>query len=235
MIIFDSMQDMFRQTIVILFVLLCYTTYGQNERPPRPALEFDVGINHAISKNTECEFQHGFDCSFKTIWHTDKMLNFVTGISFDNIRYFRSYFYGGHYYHYKDVKFQTYVFSIPIQARINFGKTYKIFAEAGTALNLIPCKKGNAKIIEEEGLIIHSESEHKITEDFDYEMLDFAATTTLGASIPIKNIHCVISMTYYNIFASIYRETLQSSKEMKSISGIDFIPSYAVTKIGILF
>lgn len=232
--IFDSMQDVFRQTIVILFVLLCYTTYGQKETH-RPALEFDVGINHAISKNTECEFQHGFDCSFKTIWHTDKMLNFVTGISFDNIRYFRPYLYGGHYYHYKDVKFQTYAFSIPLQARINFGKTYKIFAETGIALNLIPCKKGKAKIVEEKDYIICSESEHKITVDFDYEMLDFAATTTLGASIPIKNIHCVISMTYYNIFASIYRETLQSSKEMKSISGIDFIPSYAVTKIGILF
>lgn len=101
-----------------------------------PFNEFNLSINNVKSLNSQFVFSPGFGLGVYRSVGNQKMINGVFGFEWNKARQLVKHVYQGPFSYAEDVVYSIDALSIPIAARINFGKKTKAFFEPGFFLDL---------------------------------------------------------------------------------------------------
>ncbi len=208
-----------RNIIIIIGIYFISTPlFSQNNAKISP-VELGLGINRLTTHNG-ANTKIGFGLSVKKIWFSQKKLNLISGVVFEKTKYFDDYVNGGNYYHYKNMTFNIYSFSVPLMLRVNTGNACRFFLETGPSFEIIPLKYG--KGIEVTYPPTSNTTETEMSGDFDHDYIDFGANVGLGFVFPVNNLKIVISSTYHNSLKYLF-----SNQQ-------DELTEYLTLKLGVL-
>jgi hypothetical protein len=188
-----------RLLILLFFVLLVrIQSFAQNDLFRH--IEPGVSLNH-LTGNMEAG-ETGFGLSIRKIWFDAKKVNLISGLLFEKTKYHEDYLLCGPNCSYRDINFSLYSFSIPLMARLNFGKKHIFFIEGGPTIDVIPINhgKGTYHIYD---MLTGVSSENEISGNFDHDYLYLGVNSGLGIIFPLSTINLLASLHYHNKIVNI--------------------------------
>lgn len=167
--------------------------------PFKKPIEVELGANYPLLLNSysvpnmdELEPRPGFGISARSFFLQEKRANIVLGARFENINYSTDYIYCGHFCDYYDVKFNSYIFSIPLLLRLNARNNFKVFLDAGPDLTLVLNLKAKGTRVNyniEDG----SETSEDFKSTWKHNSFDYGINLQIGSHIPIKEAKLLVS------------------------------------------
>ena len=121
--------------IIISIVLLPSISFGQIDTVTA-INEFKLAINRTNIQDSYSENLFGFGLGVYHVFLQNKKVNLVTGLEYNRTNQLKKSIYDGHFAHKTNVTFNINCISIPMTARINFGRKIKIFLNTGLFIDL---------------------------------------------------------------------------------------------------
>lgn len=161
--------------------------------------EFTVSINRTAVKDNNTENRFGFGAG---VYHSSsdrKMVNFVFGFEYNRTSQFKEGMYESRFTHFTDLTCYIQSISLPLAARINFGRTTKFFVEAGFYLdiNLKAVLDGTRHYFgpnEDWSGILITESEFR--KETGVKTLNYGPSVGAGVKIPVAK-HAILLKADY--------------------------------------
>ena len=98
--------------------------------------EFCLSVNRSNVRDDNAGNRVGFGFGIYRCFLSEKTVNIITGLEFNLTSLFRNKLYESHFSQATDVSIHISSLSLPLSARVNFGRKLKIFIEAGAFLDL---------------------------------------------------------------------------------------------------
>jgi hypothetical protein len=99
--------------------------------------EASVSFNRTNLVDDNTENRNGFGLGVYHSFFADKMANLIFGIEYNRTNQFKKSMYEGHYATATDLTYHLNMASFPLGARLNIGKKFKVFIEAGGYADLM--------------------------------------------------------------------------------------------------
>jgi len=175
--------------------------------------EFTVSINRTAINDNNTENRSGFGAG---IYHSSsdrKKVNFVFGFEYNRTSQFKEGMPESRWAHSSNVTLYINTISVPLSARVNFGKATKAFVEAGFYLEF----NGKAKkegtmsgFSPNEDLTGIIEYEYDYSKKSDIKTLNFGPSLGVGLKIPLGKHKIIVKADYkYGVKnLSQYRSTI---------------------------
>lgn len=184
---------LFILTLTFYVITICAQTDKHNN-----SVEVLVSFNRTNLKDQNTENGNGFGLGLYQTFLMDKKVNLIFGLEYNKTTQVKKSMYGGHFAHTTDIKYSFNWISIPLNARIYFGKRFKFFIESGAFADipLSARKEGTSHsyVPDEEG-----HSEYKTThfnKKASQIRTNLGLSVGLGFMIPISNVSLFIKSDY---------------------------------------
>lgn len=201
--------------IILVFIILAFfnsASFAQKEIIK--SLEFGISINHLTGIGDTGKA--GYGLSIRKIWRYPNRINIISGLLFEKTKFLEDYVPAGPNNHYSDLTFSMYYFAVPFMARINFGKKFRIFCEAGPALEIIPLKYGKGTSYSYQSLTATTDIS-EVSDDFNHSYLILGANAGLGILIPMPGFMLITGASFHEKIINITNNGLDDPAQFVSL------------------
>ncbi len=120
------------------FIFFHFQVLSQDKKIKFPFHEFSISANRTNVATNGTENRNGFGLGIYRYIVSKKIINLTLGLEYNRTSQFKKSMYAGHFYNFNNVTLKVYNISIPLLIRISTGNKFKIFAEAGSFIDIIP-------------------------------------------------------------------------------------------------
>lgn len=181
----------------LIFGLVCVSSIASYGRDSKTFFldEFHLSLNRTSVKDENTEDMNGFGLGACHSFFSDKRLNIILGMEFNQTNQFKKNMYESHFANATDLTYNLNCISIPVGLRVNTGSKIKVFLESGGFADIVISSTRKGTMINYYPLGSIDTKHTEINEKAGL-LNTFGVYFGLGLRIPISRFEVVIKPEY---------------------------------------